>query len=148
MLEGVLEIGEEGGLVEKLGGSEMRELAAQCLLGHLGERLQERERHLRADDRGALKETLLVGRQPVDAGGENGLDGGRDLNGGGRVREAIGAGITQKNLGLDQRPDALLKEERIAVGTGDEDPLEWFELGTRTQERVEQLRGAVRRKRV
>jgi len=35
----------------------------------------------------------------------------------------------------------------LSVGL-ESDPLEWFELGTRPQERVEQLRGAVRGKRV
>ena len=51
MLEGVDTFGEEVRLIEELGGLEVREATVQCLLGHLGNCLQQRQGHLCTDDR-------------------------------------------------------------------------------------------------
>ena len=79
VLEGVFEFGEEAGFVEELGGLQVAETAAQLLLGQLRDGLQEGEGHLGADDRRGLEETLLLGRQAVDAGRQDGLHRGGDL---------------------------------------------------------------------
>jgi hypothetical protein len=62
VFEGVFELGEEAGLVEELGGLQVAEPTTQLLLGQLPDGLQEGEGHLSADDRGGLKESLLLGR--------------------------------------------------------------------------------------
>ena len=79
VLEGVLELGEEAGLVEELGGLQVAEAAAQLLLGQLRDGLQEGEGHLGADDGRGLEEPLLLGRQAVDARRQDGLHRGGDL---------------------------------------------------------------------
>ena len=66
VLEGVLYIGEEARLVEKLGRLQMSKAQAERLLRHVGYGLQEREGHLRANDRSGLQELSLLRWQPVD----------------------------------------------------------------------------------
>ena len=48
-------------LVQKLGGLEAREPAPQHVLGELGNRLEEGQRYVFADDRGGLQQVLLLG---------------------------------------------------------------------------------------
>ena len=92
VLEGVLEIRIEAGLVQELGGLQRFEAAAQGLFGHLGDRLEQGEWHvLAADDRGKLQEALVVGRQTVDARREHRLRGGGDLDRVDLSGEPIGA---------------------------------------------------------
>ena len=74
VLERVLELGEEPGLVEELGGLEVRELGAALLLRSVGDGVKQRERHVLADDGGGLEQPLVLGRQPVDARGQDRLD--------------------------------------------------------------------------
>jgi hypothetical protein len=50
VLEGVLEIRIEPGLVEELGRLESVEAAPERLIRQVGDRLEERERHVLADD--------------------------------------------------------------------------------------------------
>ncbi len=76
VLEGVFEIREQAPLVEELGGLQTGEAAAERLLGQLGDGLKEGERHILADHRGGLEQTLLLGGEPVDPGGQNRLDRG------------------------------------------------------------------------
>ena len=52
VLERVLEIGEEMGLVQELGGLEVGELPPQRRLVHVGDGLEHRVRHILPDDRG------------------------------------------------------------------------------------------------
>jgi hypothetical protein len=54
MLEGVLDVREQARLIEELGPLQMGEAQAECLLRRLGDGLEEREGHLRADDGGGL----------------------------------------------------------------------------------------------
>ena len=52
VLERVLEVRKEPRLVEELGGLEVGEAAAERLLRHVGDGLEQRERHVLADDGG------------------------------------------------------------------------------------------------
>ena len=61
VLECVLKIGEQRGLVEELGGLEVGEPTTQVFLGLLGNGEQEPERHALADDRGRLEYRLSSG---------------------------------------------------------------------------------------
>ena len=54
VLEGVLQIREEGGLVQELGGLEATEPLPEWVLGDLENGLEERELHVLADDGGRL----------------------------------------------------------------------------------------------
>ena len=133
VLEGVLEIREEAGLVEELGGLEVGEPATQVLLGQLGHGEQEPERHVLADDRGRLEQPLVLGCQAVDAGREDRLDRRRHLDRRGVVRQPVGAPFTDQRPGFHQGPDALLEEQRIALGPLDEGALERVDAGVRSR---------------
>ena len=73
VLERVLEIREEARLVEKLGRLETRETAPQRSSADVRDRLQQRERHVLADDGGGLEQPLVLGREAVDASREDRL---------------------------------------------------------------------------
>ena len=124
VLEGVFELGEEAGFVEELGGLQVAEPAAQLLLGQLRNGLQEGEGHLGANHRGGLEETLLLGRQAVDARRQDGLHRGGDLQAVEGLCQAIGAALADQHPGFHQGPDALLQEKGIALGALDQEPLE------------------------
>ena len=61
VLERVLEVGKEARLVQELRRLQLREGAPQLVLCHLRDRLQERHRHVLADDRGGLEQPLQLG---------------------------------------------------------------------------------------
>ena len=60
VLEGVVALREQAGFVEELGGLQVRQAPVQRLLGLLGNGLQQRPGHLRANDRGGLEQALLL----------------------------------------------------------------------------------------
>src|SRR5262249_20349618 len=79
MLEGVLDIWKEARLVEELGGLEVGEPPANALLGHVRDRVEQRQRHVLPDDGGGLEEALLLDRQSIDACRKDRLGRRRDL---------------------------------------------------------------------
>ena len=108
VLEGVLDVGEEARLVQELRGSQVREAAAHGFFVLLDDGLEEHQRDVVADDRGALEQPLVLGRQAVDPRRQGRLDarGRRDCLD--RPCDAIGTPLTDQNPSLDQRPHALL----------------------------------------
>ena len=84
-------------------------------------------------------------RQPVDARGEHGLDGGRHLDRVQSFREPERAALAGDHAGLDERPHALLEKERIALGPVEEQALERLQRTARPQQCVEQRRRALGR---
>jgi hypothetical protein len=54
VLEGVFEIGKQSGFVHELGGLQVVESATDRLVRQLGDRLEQRERDVLADDGGGL----------------------------------------------------------------------------------------------
>src|SRR5262249_44874582 len=56
MLEGVLDIRKEAGLVEELGRLQVGEPPANALLGHVRDGLEQRQRYVLPDDGGGLKQ--------------------------------------------------------------------------------------------
>ena len=133
VLEGVLEVGEEARLVEELRGLEAREALAELLLRPLGDRLEQRERHVLADHGGRLEQPL----RPRAAAGRCGRPGSpgpwrapgcaseRLASGGRRPRSPTRA------FGLDQGPHALLQEEGVALGPLDQAALQRLEARRR-----------------
>src|SRR5262245_59915426 len=66
-IEGVLEIWIEPGLVKELGPLQAVEAATERLVRQLGDRLEQRERHILAHHGGHLEQASLLQGEPVDA---------------------------------------------------------------------------------
>src|SRR5262245_9331035 len=73
VLERILRIREQTRLVEQLARSETPEGLRKALLVEIGDALEQRQRDLVANHRGALQEVLLVRSQPIDARGQERL---------------------------------------------------------------------------
>ena len=129
VLEGVLEVGEEARLVDELGRLKVSQPATERLLVLVRDRLEESEGNVLPDDRGNLEEPLLLGRQAVDARGQDGLHRSGHVDRGQVVRQLVVASLARQRTRLDQRPDALLDEERVALGALDQESLEWVQAG-------------------
>src|SRR5262245_37547240 len=145
MLEGVFQVREDARLVQELGGLEMTQGSTQVVLGRVGNGLQQREGHILANDRGGLEQTLLLGRQAIDAGGEDGLRRRRDLP---RLRGLgypVGPTLPDEHLGLDERPHTFFEEERVPLGATNQCPPERFEGRILAEQGRQQLLGTLRR---
>src|SRR5262247_4004201 len=143
MLEGVFKVREDARLVEELGRLEVTQSPTQVVLGRVGNGLQQREGHILPNDRGGLEQTLLLGRQAIDAGSEDGLRRRRDLP---RLRGLgylVRPTLPDEHLGLDKRADALLQEERIPFGATNQGPPERFEGRILTEQGRQQLLGTL-----
>jgi hypothetical protein len=115
-----LEIGKQACLVQELSGLQVRESLAQGVLGELGDALEQSVEHVLADGRGGLQELLVVGRQAVDAGGDDGLDRGGDAEPLDATLQAIGSALAGQSPRLRQHPHALLEEKGVPLGAGDQ----------------------------
>ncbi len=144
VLEGVLEGGKEGGLVEELRGLKPVEMAPKLVAGHAGDGLEHVELHVGADDRGGLKHALVLGGQTVDPGSEEGLHGGRHLDGVERPQQAVAPAVARQHSRLDQRPDTFLQKERRPLGPLDEEALQRLDGGVVAEQGVQQLARAGR----
>ena len=127
--EGVFQLGEEIGLVQKLRRLQPRQARRQRLLGQPGNVAHQRERDIDADDRRHLQQVRLRGRQPIDPRGQHRLHRRRDLKRPGALRRVIVPALAPQDPGLDQRPHALLQEEGVAVGPLDQQARERRRLG-------------------
>src|SRR5713226_3556325 len=146
MTERVLRLGEQACLVKELCGPKMRESATERLVRELGDRLEQRERYVLADDGGRLEQTFVLREEPVDARRQHRLDRGRNLDRLDRLRQPIPTALSHQRLRLHQRPDRLLQEERVA--TLDQQLLERYQPGVVAEERIQQLPRALGRERV
>jgi hypothetical protein len=108
MLEGVVWLREQAGLIEEICRLQMRQTAVQRRLGQVCNSLQQGEGHLGANDRSRLQEPLVLRWQPVNAGRQHGLHRGRHLNRRQRLRQAIHPGLTHQHPGLYQSTHAFL----------------------------------------
>src|SRR5260370_11777161 len=123
MLEGVLEVGEAARFVEKLGRLKVTQPATEHLLVLVRDRLEEGKGDVLPDDRGSLEEPFSLGGQAVDARGQNGLYRAGHMDRRQATRQSVGASCARQSARLDQRPDALLDEERVALRALDQEPL-------------------------
>ena len=69
-----------------------------------------------SDDGCGLKKALVIRREAVDPRGENGLDGGGNLNLGNLLHQLVGAGAAHERPALDQRLDGFFEIKRVALG--------------------------------
>ena len=148
MLEGVLEVGDERGLVEELARLEVGQTRAQRLIADACDRLEQDEGHITTDDGGRLEQVLLVGRETVDSRRQDGLDAGRNLNIPNRLSDAVTAGLPGERPRLDERTHTLLEKERVTVRALDQHLLERRERMVVAQQRTNELFGAFGRERV
>ena len=139
VFEGVFELGEEVGLVQELRGLELGEVASKLVMGHVGDRLQHHERHIRAHHGGRLEHGLLLGGQAVDPGGEERLHRGRHLDGIQRLQQAVVPTLANEHLGLDKRPHPFLEEERRSARALDEERLQRPDRGVIAEQAVEKV---------
>ena len=137
VLERVLEVRKEPGLVEELRGLQVGELGAHLGLRRVGNGQEQRHGHVLADDRGRLEQSLGLGRQAVDARGQDGLHGGGDLEVFDGPSEPVGATLAGQGRCLHQGPHTLLEEERIRFRPLDQELLERAERRVSAEERIE-----------
>ena len=102
VLERILKVREEPRLVEELGRLESVEAITQRLVWQLGNRLEQHEGHELADYRGDLQEAFVVLGEPIDAGGEDRLHAGGDVQGPQWLRQAMRSPVTTENLRFHQ----------------------------------------------
>jgi hypothetical protein len=148
VLEGVLERREQRGLVEELRGLEPVEMTSKVVPGQVGDGLEHVESHVGAHHRSRLQHALVVGRQAIDACGEERLHGGRHLDGVQRAQQAVAPTVPHQHVRLDERADAFLEEERRPFRPLDQHALERLDRGVVAEEAVEQLASAHRGQRV
>lgn len=110
MLERVLGVREELGLVEELGGLKVCETFPERIVGCVGNGCEEGERDVFADHGCGLKEPFVVRLQAVDTGRENRLRRRWNLQAIGRSGQAIGSGVARQDVRLDERAHALLEK--------------------------------------
>ena len=108
--------------------------------------MEQRERDVLADDGSDLQETLVFSGKPVDARRQDGLHRRGDLNRLDRLCQSIPSALSYQRLGLHQRADALLQEERVPPL--DEELLERREPGIVAEQRLQQFACALGGKRV
>jgi hypothetical protein len=143
MLEGVLDVREDSRLVQELGGLEPPDRGAELGLVPLGNRVEQPERDVLPDDRRRLENGPVRRRQPVDARGQHRLHRRRHLDRRQGSRQPVGAALPDQRPGLDERPDALLQEERIALCSLDQHALERIESDVGPDQRAEELSGVI-----
>ena len=113
MLERVLEVRKEPGLVEELRGLELSQLGAYLGLRRVGDGQEQRHGHVLTDHRGRLEQALGLPGQAVDTRGQDGLHGGGDRQTFDRSGEPVGAALAGQGARLHQGPHSLLKEQGI-----------------------------------
>ena len=148
VLEGVLQIGRHAGLVQEFGSLERRETATQVVDRPVDDGLENGEGHIPPDHRGGLEEILLILGEPVDPGGENRLDRGRDLDRRDGSTEPVGATISNERPGLYQASQALFQEEGIPLRPRDQQSPHVTEARVRSEQRVKHRLGTIRRQRI
>ena len=113
VLEGVRTLREQAGFVEELGGLQVRQAAVERLVGRVGNGLQQRPGHLRANHRGGLEQALLLRWEPVNTRRQHRLHRGGDLQALQRPGQAIGTALAHQDPGLHQGAHALSRKKGL-----------------------------------
>src|SRR5262249_54479883 len=124
VLERVLVLWEEPSLVEEPSRLKPSESRAQRLVGGLPAFSEQGNRDVPTDHRRCLKQSLLLGLEPVDPGGEQRLHRYRDVNITDIRREAVGTPPAHESSRLRQGVDTLLQKEGVALGALDQETLQ------------------------
>lgn len=100
-------IREQPRLVDELGRRQVVEPTTKRRVRELGDRVEERERDIVADDGGDLEEALVLLSKPVDARCQHHLDGGRELDRLGRLHQPILSALPRQHGRFHQRPAGM-----------------------------------------
>jgi hypothetical protein len=100
-------IREQPRLVDELGRRQVVEPTTKRRVRELGDRVEERERDIVADDGGDLEEALVLLSKPVDARCQHHLDGGRELDRLGRLHQPILSAFPRQHGRFHQRPAGM-----------------------------------------
>src|SRR5713226_361996 len=114
-------------LAEREAALEAAERERHLVLVETAHALEQSERHVLAHDGGGLEELLVPVGEAVNAGGEDGVDRGRHLEARDRADKPILTALARESSRFNQGADALLQEQRVALGTVDQEPLEGLE---------------------
>jgi hypothetical protein len=98
VLEGVLDLGIQRFLVEKLHSHQGPQRIGQIQIRQLDDALQDGLWERLSNDRGVLQDSLVALRQSVDTRGKDGLNGGRDRNLVEALRKPIGSSLPHERL--------------------------------------------------
>ena len=101
-------IREQPRLVDELGRRQVVEPTTKRRVRELGDRVEERERDIVADDGGDLEEALVLLSKPVDARCQHHLDGGRELDRLGRLHQPILSTLPRQHGRFHQRPAGMV----------------------------------------
>ena len=85
---------------------------------------QRSAREVPADHRGPLEDRAILGAQPLDARGEQRVDGGRHLDIGERDVRGPAVAFALERAVMNEHPDELTDEERVALAGGQHAPCE------------------------
>ena len=103
----VVGIREQPRLVDELGRLQVVESTTERRVRELGDRPEQRERDIFADDGGDLEEAFVLLSKPVDAGWRHHLDGGRELDRLGRLHQPIRSALPRQHVRFHQRPAGM-----------------------------------------
>src|SRR5262245_44834269 len=135
MLERVLELWKQAGLIEEFCGLEIREISAEITIPVL-EGLKQGYRHIFPDDRCRLQQAFRLGRESIDPPGQQRLHRRRHSDRWDICHQAVRAAFASEGSRLHKGPHGLFKEERVAFGPIDQQTLEWCKLGTVTHQNL------------
>src|SRR5262245_15689195 len=141
--ERVFQLWEKARLIQKFGGLELREPRANLIRRETGDRVEQIERHVFADDGGDLQEQLAAHRQAVDTRGQDRLHRGRDLYHLERLGEPVGTLLADENVRLGQGSYAFFEEEGITLRTVGQKLLERAQTGLVSQKHPQELVGCL-----
>src|SRR5262249_27837500 len=144
VLEGILKIRKQPGLVDELSSLQAVESAAECIFTQLGDRLEQSQWHVLADDGHRLKQALVLRGESIGALREQGLSGRRSADRLDRLRQAVSSVRAGQDVRLRQGPDGLLEKEWVSAP--DEELLERRQPQVPAKHGVQQLPSARSRK--
>jgi hypothetical protein len=144
VLEGICALWKQTGFVEKLSGLHVRQTMVQHLIGRVGNGLQQRPGDLRANDRGGLEQAFVVRWQPVNAGCQNCLHRGGDLQALQRLGQPIGATLATRTPVSTRVRTLSSRKKGLSWVRANQELFERFEAGVIPQQGLEQLVSARR----
>ena len=116
MPERVLQLRKQSRLMEELAGLQARQPLGDRVRRCVGDRLEQRTRHVLADGGGRLQQDLLSRGKPVDAGREHGKYRRGHVRDVGQMRHVVVAARAGQCAALDEIAHAFLEEKRIPSG--------------------------------
>jgi hypothetical protein len=98
---------EQPRLVDELGRRQVVEPTTERRVRELGDRLEQRERDIVADDGGDLEQAFVLLSKSVDARCQHHLDGGRELDRLGQLNQPILSALPRQHVRVHQRPAGM-----------------------------------------